>query len=245
MQTEKSNLESDIQEQVDEQIMLDFLFEGEGERLFFDDTMGEVANLSSFDEQEISSSQAEADEEYDETDFVCQPAFIAIKNAVEIFCDKSTEPQLRERAAEWLFVPNMEDADGLTFDLCCKALETRPNLIRLRVHYELYKEGLVLEAPLPFLAIGIPEFFTLEILGTFGDEAVEAADYIWGFPSLRADHLYTLMTESDKDRLWKTMCEMERKGYIAIKGGHWYFTGRNPDNMGSNACFQWTRIRGV
>jgi hypothetical protein len=178
-------------------------------------------------------------EDYDgEVDAI---AYNAIKFAVAAAINKSTPKALREIAVEWLFVPGHVNDEGLNFDLVCRVLGVRPNIIRVRVQYAFYLGNIVLLNPLPFLAVSIPSILELEVLSYAGDEALRAAKYIWEFPGLRADNLTSLMCMDAKEVRALTE-KIENKGLVSVMMGHWYFTGRNPQNMSSNNCFHWSRL---
>lgn len=232
---------------VEEAILFNMLFENEGKTLYVDHSLGEPISDTNFFTEESLGKNGSGQMRYDENDFECQPAFLALKAEISKIINRRTKPEERMRACEWVFIPNLENEDGISMELCCQALQIRPQLIRVRTQYELYKNGVVFDCPLPFLSVKLPEYFALEILGIFTDEiAVTAAEIIWSYPGIRADRLPALLEDSiGREALSEMLLAMERRGIISISGGHWFFTGRNPELMKQSACFHWTKIQGL
>ena len=178
----------------------------------------------------------------DATDYEDGPereAFERIKKAVRAASNVNSTDAQRIKALEWIFVPNLEDKDSLTFSLCCGALGARPYLIQVRLQYQLYWACIPLPAPLPFLAASIPESLCSEILCFGGELSLDVAKEIWFRPGIRADMLRDMFAHSSQqistdatNREFLLATELiEERGIIGLKMGYWFFTGRQPDAL--------------
>lgn len=166
--------------------------------------------------------------------FAFDALYRTIKDAIKLKSDN------RDLAIEWLFVPNMETPSGLTFALCCTALDARENLLRTRTQYEFYLKGIVTR--LPFLSDSVPDAFELEAAGIGGDVAVDMISLLWQNPGLRADYFRNTFSEIEESLFRRITLDLECVGLIAMKNGCWYFTGRNPLIMRFGSRFNWTQV---
>lgn len=170
----------------------------------------------------------------DSTDYEDGPervAFERIKKAVRAASNVNSTDAQRIKALEWIFVPNSEDKDSLTFSLCCGALGARPYLIQVRLQYQLYLACLPLPAPLHFLASSIPESLCSEILCFGGELSLDVAKEIWFRPGIRADLLRDMFSHAPNRDFMLATELIEECGIIGLKMGYWFFTGRQPDAL--------------
>lgn len=158
-------------------------------------------------------------------------AFERIKKAVRAACNVNSTEAQRIKALEWIFVPNVEDKDSLTFLLCCGALGARSYLIQVRLQYQFYDSCLPLPAPLPFLAASIPEGLCSEILCFGGELSLDIAKEIWFRPGIRADLLRDMFSYVPNREFLLATELIEEHGIIGLKMGYWFFTGRQPDSL--------------
>lgn len=230
----------------EEQSLIAFLFDGSGQTLFVDRSMGEVVDETNFFSEPAAGKNGIVGSQITEEDFVGEDfvAFMALKSAISLATNKGTSVPMRNLAAQWIFVQGEENEDGLSFDLCCNALGARPNLLRVRTQFEFYYKSIQFDRPLPFQATSIPGVFQLEAEAYAGEAGQRAAEYIWYYPGLRADKLVELM-EEPAAVIREVTNNLEDAGLVSIQGGHWYFTGRNPLTMKSGSQFHWSRIRGL
>lgn len=158
-------------------------------------------------------------------------AFERIKKAIRAAINVNSNDAQRIKALEWIFVPNAEDKNTLTFELCCGALGARPHLLQVRLQYQLYLSCLPLPAPLHFLAASIPSSLCGEILCFGGELSLDIAREIWFRPGIRADLLRDMFSHiPNRDFLLATEL-IEEHGIIGLKMGFWFFTGRQPDAL--------------
>lgn len=178
--------------------------------------------------------------EIDKTDVIQNMIIEEIKNIINPNTDETT----REKAIEWVFVPNQDNEDGVTFNLCCEANQIRPALLQLRTQYECFLKNIIFQNPLPFMAIGIPDYFELKIFGYFlNEDAQIVANAIWAMPGIRADILIRSLPNIDKDFIISCTKKLEEEGILSLNTGHWFFTGINPLRRGFESNVKaWTRL---
>lgn len=241
-QTETSDHE--LSADVEEQMLMSMLFENAGKTFYSDSSMGDPVDDTAFFTEEKSSKGGSGLPQLDESDFECQPAFLYLKEKINCLVNKKTSRAARAEAGAWVF-SDAPGEEGLSFDLCCKALSMRPNLLRVRTQFEFYRLGVVFEEPLPLNAVSVPDYFNLEVAGLYGTDGMDIAEYVWAMPGLRADKLVELMGEMNEEEMHDVIRGMERRGIISIQGGYWYFTGRNPLAMKQGSCFHWSKLVGL
>ena len=151
---------------------------------------------------------------------------------------------LQELALEWLFVPNQQDSNGLSFDLGCASLDVRPNLIRTRLHFEFYKR-MMSGFRLPFLSCRLPDRFRLEGQGVAGDLGEDILSELWTQPGYRADLFKVVIAPENEEQFNLAIDGLDANGNLAIKSGLMYFTGRNPLTMKFGARFNWAHLTGL
>lgn len=156
----------------------------------------------------------------------------------------SKHQNLQELALEWLFVPNEQDSNGLSFDLGCASLDARPNLIRTRLHFEFYKR-MMSGFRLPFLSCRLPDRFRLEGRGVAGDLGEDMLSELWMQPGYRADLFREIIAPSNDGQFNAALDGLDANGNLAIKNGLVYFTGRNPITMKFGSRFNWTHLTGL
>ena len=158
-------------------------------------------------------------------------AFLAIeKHKTDLFGHKATT-QNRKTAIEWFFAH--ADDGGLTFNVCAALLDSRPDVLRLRIHYEFWLRWMVFSEEFPFMTVPIPEIIRGEILYNSNMHGVEVAQEAWLQPGLSTEAL--LMKASGAGRLedvpsdYKKAVDLLETCYIlSIQHEGWYLTGRNP-----------------
>lgn len=223
---------NDVHELYEEGLLLT-LFSGQGE-LIVCDTESSVANTAAFKvPKNIKTNVGKITEE----DFTGEELFAFltlhehIRDAIQI------KDNNRDSAMNWLFVPNQEANNGLTFALCCAVFSARENLLRTRVQFELYMKSIVTK--LPFLSCPIPESLDLEAAGIGGDDAQNIVSLLWQNPGLRADY-FQKAVDLDEKMFRRITLDLECSGLIAMKNGCWYFTGRNPLILRFGSRFSWS-----
>lgn len=158
-------------------------------------------------------------------------AFLAIeKHKVDLFGHKANYKS-RRSAVEWFFC-HMDDG-GLTFDLCARLLDSRPDVLRLRIHYEFWLRWMVFSDEFPFMTVPVPDIIRGEILYNANTEGLEVAQEAWLQPGISTDAL--LLKASGADSIssvpekYKRALDLLESAYIlSIQHEGWYLTGRNP-----------------
>ena len=158
-------------------------------------------------------------------------SFLAVeKHKIDLFGHKATS-QNRRAAIEWFFCH--ADDGGLTFNVCAALLDSRPDVLRLRIHYEFWLRWMVFSEEFPFMTVPIPEIIRGEILYNSSMQGVEVAQEAWLQPGLSTDELLMKAagTASIKDvpiEYKKALDLLETCYILSVQHEGWYLTGRNP-----------------
>lgn len=184
-------------------------------------------------------------------------SFLAVeKHKIDLFGHKAKTDD-RKSAVRWFFC--QEDHGGLTFDMCCDVLESRPDVVRLRIHYEFWLRWMVFPYEFPFMTVPVPAILRPEILFYAGEYGLEVAQEAWMQPGINAEGLLTKaagvsrLSEVPKD--YTTALDLlEAKYLMSPQHDGWYLTGRNPllqrldiekhmgRNMGLGTTTHWSRM---
>lgn len=160
--------------------------------------------------------------------------FIHLKKQIRVACNVASKPANRRKAAEWIFVPNEEDAAGHSFELICRALGARPGVLRARTIYQLWNAGITLPEPLPFLSATPPVSLMSEVSALVGSTVPEKmARESWFWPSIPATELRSKMANVNSKTYTACMEAMIAHGYIGISASRVYFICRNPSLLTS------------
>ncbi|AOZ11084.1 hypothetical protein [Cupriavidus malaysiensis] len=148
-----------------------------------------------------------------------------------LFASKSSG-DLRRAALAFFFG---KPAHGkVSFDLACAALQARPDVVRLRIQYELYLRMMKMSGPFPFATIGIPPIIEGEIIFHAGFAGHALARETWAQPGISQGDLLTVVKELDgfnQEVLLEALSKLHEQRLIASIGSvevFWYLTGRNP-----------------
>ena len=178
-----------------------------------------------------------ADDFEDETE---KAVFLHLYNRVRDSFVAGVPKEKREHSLEWVLGLEYDDplsGAGLTFDLCCAALEIRPWIIRARLHFQFYLKQMVFADAMPFLTSGIPEVIRSEAMYFGGDVGLSVVARLWQHPGMPNNELAPDVT------IGHVVNALESKGLIGEAGGLWYFTGRNPTGLrGSRATTSWLSL---
>ncbi|WP_297502726.1 hypothetical protein [Ferrovum sp.] len=238
--------------------LLNFLFSGSNEVLFSDeegvlspDTFAgnKAPSLGKNGRKGIRLLPEDAFDPDTQEYFVFMSIFSAILTALgrkskNPLSMSQQETNLQQLALEWLFVPNVQDTNGLTFELGCASLDVRPNLIRTRLHFEFYKRMLS-GIRLPFLSCRLPPRFRLEASGIAGDLGEDILTELWMQPGYRADLFKQIIDPPSNEEFNHAIDSLDANGNLAIKNGLIYFTGRNPITLRYGTRFNWTHLTGL
>jgi len=183
--------------------------------------------------------------------------FLAIeKHKVDLFGHKANREDKRA-AVRWFFCS--EDHGGLTFELCCEVLDSRPDIIRMRIHYEFWLRWAKFEEEFPFMTVPLPSILHGEIMYYAGQEGVEVAQEAWLQPGIEIASLLTKAAGKDSlaevpKTYHKALEILEEQYVMSPQHESWYMTGRNPLNrrldlekqMGRNVALgstiHWSRL---
>jgi hypothetical protein len=150
-------------------------------------------------------------------------AFVLIKSyRNELFGSK----EMPWRAMEFFFTG--QDDGGLNFDLACRVLNARTDVIRLRIQYEFFLRWWVAPVDFPFMPVDVPEDIDSEcayVCGLLGRDLAYAA---WCQPGISSAAL-AQQVGSKLDVVGPALERLDDKMLLCCQGeDNWYLTGRNP-----------------
>lgn len=207
---------------------------------FVDDEMGVPPELITSPKSRRSNGRSITQDDWEEEEE--SEAFSRLRKIVRQACNKNIKDSVRRKAMDWIFIPGKEDGDGITFDLCCTALESRGDLIRVRLQYQLYDSKIITE-PLPFMAYGIPQTMRSEIDYLCKPGSLNVAHILWANPGIRLDFIGARLGLHLTD-LEPIINSLERTGYAGFWLGHGWFMGKNPVVMPQKERmrFKWAEL---
>lgn len=169
-------------------------------------------------------------------------AFVRVVKALRTACNINTKDTPRAKSIEWVFTPGLEDDKGISFDLCCSALESRGDLLRTRLQHQLF-ESHIITAPLPFLSHGIPQILRSEIDYFCKPGCLKMAMELWANPGIRLDALASRLDIAGTE-IEPMIESLNNAGYAGFWLGHGWFIGKNPLVMPrkERMCFRWTEL---
>ena len=217
-----------------------FFGDTKSQSLFMDDEMGAPPEMVASGHSGRSDGRGVTKDDWEEAEE--SESFVRIKDAMRFACNINTKGTTRRKFVEWIFSPTKEDKDGITFDLCCSALESRGDLLRVRLQYQFFENHIIAD-PLPFLAHGIPQVMRSEIDYFCKPRCMELAQILWGNPGIRVDVIAERMSCSPSD-LDPLITSIENLGYAGFWLGHGWFIGKNPLLMPrtERMRFKWVEV---
>lgn len=157
-------------------------------------------------------------------------AFMIIRAQAENLFSKDPRVQKRRPEAIDYFFTNLDNGEDVTFQLCCDVLDTRADVLRLRIVYEFWLRGVQFTNPMPFETVQIPEVVVNEVYMLCGDVGLAVAHSVWNWPGVgiqtvlnRCHHL----GYSDKV-IETTIARLQDEFILSEIMDGWYLTGRNP-----------------
>lgn len=130
------------------------------------------------------------------------------------------------RAIEFFFTL-ADNGQDVTFDLCCRALDARIDVLRLRIQYEFFLRWWVAPSPFPFLTVPVPSIIEGEILYAAGPLGMDLARRAWLLPGISSDGMMDGV--ADRAAALRMLERLDDKMLLCRQGADsWYLTGRNP-----------------
>lgn len=157
---------------------------------------------------------------------------LCIYQSVQVLLRTIESPTKCHEVANWIFGDPLELSDNqVTFDDCCYAHNARPDLIRMRIMFELWRLQKRAAAPFMLHSFDLPSYIADTVFLELGVKAHALAKALWIFPGASVKHLQGLVSEAELRAL-----PMLEHHYIAspsaIKDAdgqsRWYLTGINP-----------------
>ncbi len=162
-------------------------------------------------------------------------AIIIIHYASQLFPDilakRGRKPKLKSTPAELReaidFVFGHASADEMNFNLCCRAIGARRDILRIRFHYEFWLRRMVFPNPFPFLTDPLPEILENEAMIVASWSSVDLLREAWVQPGILTSDLIERVG-GDRSKRAAELQRLERSRLMSRFVDHWYATGRNP-----------------
>lgn len=165
-------------------------------------------------------------------------AFVVLRHFAHQLCTKKTEPLDRILAARWLF--SSIDKREISFDLCCRLLTARADVVRLRLQFELWNRWIIFAEPIPRVVVPVPDILFDEIQQVAGLAGHSVAQSAWERPGIPLNEL--LLEASGREKLadvpqayLAAVSELEQRRILSPKDNGYWLTGRNPTLAASDA----------
>ena len=159
-------------------------------------------------------------------------AFLIIKDTCDVLFSRNHTTAAINAALEFFFKDTSYlTTDDITFDLCCEVLQSRADILRLRIQYEWWRLGSTFNGPFPFDGTGTPELLQGEILNEGGFLGMQLANEIWVQPSITTDVLTQFIQQHipvSAEQVKTSLAALEDKYLISLSNNGWYLTGKNP-----------------
>lgn len=121
--------------------------------------------------------------------------------------------------------------DRVCFDDCCEVLESRPDVVLLRLQYEFFLSGKVFTRPFPFLTRSVPQRLVGPISFAASRYGMHIAREVWVQPGITTEELTKKLRAElsvvDVGVLAKELSRLEDEYLLSHEFG-WYLTGRCP-----------------
>lgn len=144
--------------------------------------------------------------------------------AVRHFFDTVEEPESVQDVAKWIF---SKSHDPASFNNCCIVNQARPDVLRMRIQYELWRKGISAKEPLPITQDEVPDYLTKRAFFTTGMTGVSVVHMLWRHPGIGNTKLMEML--NDRQRLaLSAMADQYIVAPIETEPYRWYATGINP-----------------
>ena len=157
---------------------------------------------------------------------------LCIYQAVQVLLRTIDTPSKCREVANWIF-GNAQGLDphAVTFEDCCYAHNARPDIIRMRIMFELWRLEKRAASPFELDAVELPGYIADSVFLELGIRAHGLAKVLWTFPGATASQLKKFVSEAELSTL--SMLEHQ---YLASPSelktadgeSRWYLTGINP-----------------
>lgn len=150
----------------------------------------------------------------------------ALIGAVQRFFETVENPDSKalQEVATWIFAKN---ADPVSFDNCCLANEARPDVLRIRIQYELWRKGMRAVTPLPIPEEAMPEYIEQQAFFVTGMAGVTVARILWKHPGIENTTLMQMLDNRQRSAL-SALADQYIVSPIETAPYRWYTTAINP-----------------
>jgi hypothetical protein len=172
-------------------------------------------------------------------------AFKVLRNNITAIFYTKTKVKTRYESLHFCFnISNSvlfgEDEEQ-TFNTLSDICNVHPDLLRMRLSYELYLSHTTFDIAKIHLRCVLPNEIISEILwGSNSFLIIEIATYIYQNPSILLEYIIQTFNNHDREHIIQLINELERNNYVGIKNENYYFIGRNPYK--TKLRYRWSHI---
>jgi hypothetical protein len=153
-------------------------------------------------------------------------AALCIYEAIQEFYRLIDKPEELMNVSQWLF-SNIPGDDEVSFADCCAVHNARPDIVRLRIAFELWRFRKACKAPLPISEFDLPDCVRQSIAFDLGYSAVSLACKLWRQPGATRDQLKATCSAQELDTL-PALADRYLASPSQDEEPRWYITGVNP-----------------
>lgn len=151
---------------------------------------------------------------------------LCIFEAVHEFYRLIEKPSDVGSVSRWLFSNTPADGE-VSFADCCAVHNARPDVIRLRIAFELWRFRKACKEPLPISDFDLPDCVRQSIAFEQGYRAINMACKLWRFPGATIPQLKKICTPDEIETL-PTLADRYFVSPSQEEEPRWYVTGVNP-----------------
>lgn len=151
---------------------------------------------------------------------------LCIYEAIHEFYRLIDKPDELVTVSQWLF-SNIPGNNEVSFADCCAVHNARPDIIRLRIAFELWRFRKVCKEPLHISEFDLPDCVRQSIAFELGYSALGLACKLWRQPGATLDQLKTMCNAKELDTL-PGLADRYLASPSQDEEPRWYITGVNP-----------------
>lgn len=144
--------------------------------------------------------------------------------AVQRFFEVVEDPLAPDDVVRWIFG---KENSAVSFDNCCLVNGARPDVLRMRIQYELWRKGVQSARDLPICEDHIPSYIEQRAFFSTGMAGVTVAKILWSKPGIANSELKELLDSRQRNAL-NILADQYIASPIETAPFRWYATGINP-----------------
>lgn len=157
---------------------------------------------------------------------------LAIHEAVQLLIRTIDSPDDSSEVVAWLFGKSVVSTkEAISFEQCCYAHNARPDVVRMRLMFELWRKGKFAIQPFQINDYELPDYIFDSLFMERGIDAQRMARALWVFPGATINQLSAIVTPRELNTLVLLANDYYASpsyGELSQSKQRWYLTGINP-----------------